>query len=156
MNLYLGVWGGRRGKIWWDDVRLEPAGLVNLVRRQGAPLRATSPDRRIVYREPRDFQGARDPKLGMIPWPGGFTVWHEPPLITLPAGSRIRDGQTVLLSYYHTAIIYDDQVMCCMAEPKLYELLRWQIGQVHRHLQPDGYSAARRDPCARLGRELPP
>ena len=29
--------------------------------------------------------------------------------------------------------------MCCMAEPKLYEILRWQIEQVHKHLQPDGY-----------------
>ena len=42
MNLYLGIWGGRRGKIWWDDVRLEPGGLVNVVRRDGAPLLATS------------------------------------------------------------------------------------------------------------------
>lgn len=33
VNLYLGIWGGRRGKIWWDDVRLEPGGLVNVVRR---------------------------------------------------------------------------------------------------------------------------
>ena len=139
VNLYLGIWGGRRGKIWWDDVRLEPGGLVNVVRRDGAPLRATSGDRRVVYREGRNFQNARDPKLGMIPWAGGFTAWHEPPVITLPAGSRIRNGQTVLLSYFHTAIIYDDQVMCCMAEPKLYELLRWQIVQVHKHLQPDGY-----------------
>ena len=42
MNLYLGIWGGRRGKIWWDDVRLGPGGLVNIVRRDSAPLRATS------------------------------------------------------------------------------------------------------------------
>ena len=139
VNLYLGIWGGRRGKIWWDDVRLEPGGLVNVVRRDGAPLRATSADRRVVYREGRDFQNARDAKLGMIPWPGGFNAWHEQPLITLPVGSHIRDGQTVLLSYFHTAIIYEDQVMCCMAEPKLYKLLRWQIEQVHKHLQPDGY-----------------
>ena len=139
VNLYLGIWGGRGGKIWWDDVRIEPGGLVNVVRRDGAPLRATSADRRVVYREGRDFQNARDPKLGMIPWPGGFTAWHEPPVVTLPSGSRIRNGQTVLLDYFHTAIIYEDQVMCCMAEPKLYELLRWQIRQVHKHLQPDGY-----------------
>ena len=59
--------------------------------------------------------------------------------MTLPPGSRIREGQKVLLSYFHTAIIYEEQVMCCMAEPKLYEILRWQIGQVHKHLQPDGY-----------------
>ena len=56
VNLYLGIWGGRRGKIWWDDVRLEPGGLVNVVRRDGAPLRATSADGQIVYREGRDFQ----------------------------------------------------------------------------------------------------
>ena len=139
VNLYLGVWGGKRGKIWWDDVRVEPGGLVNVVRRKGAPLRATSADGQTVYGEGRDFEDARDPKLGMIPWPGGFTAWHEPPVVTLPQGSRIHEGQKVLLSYFHTAIIYEEQVMCCMAEPKVYEILRWQIGQVHKHLQPDGY-----------------
>ena len=87
VNLYLGIWGGRRGKIWWDDVRLEPGGLVNVVRRDGAPLRATSADGQIVYQEGRDFQNARDPKLGMIPWPGGFTAWHEPPVVTLPSAA---------------------------------------------------------------------
>ena len=61
VNLYLGIWGGRRGKIWWDDVRLEPGGLVNVVRRDGAPLRARSDDRRVVYQEERDFQNAAIP-----------------------------------------------------------------------------------------------
>jgi hypothetical protein len=139
VNLYLGVWGGKRGKIWWDDVRLEPGGLVNIVRRDGAPLRVTSADGQIIYQEGRDFQNARDPKLGTIPWPGGFTAWHDPPVVTVPPGSRIRDGQKVLLSYFHTALIYEDQVMCCMAEPEVYEILRWQLAKVHKHLQPDGY-----------------
>jgi hypothetical protein len=139
VNLYLGVWGGKRGKIWWDDVRLDPGGLVNVVRRDGAPLRAASADGRTVFEEGRDFQNARDPKLGMDPWPGGFTAWHEPPVVSIPPGSRIHDGQKVLLSYFHTAVIYEEQMMCCMAEPKVYEILRWQIGQVHKHLQPDGY-----------------
>jgi hypothetical protein len=139
VNLYLGIWGGKGGKIWWDDVRIEPAGLVNVVRRAGAPLRVTSDDGRTVYAEGRDFQNAVDARLGKIPWPGGFTAWHEPPVATLPADSRIRPGHTVRLSYYNTAIIYKEQVMCCMAEPKLYEILRWQIQQVHKHLAPDGY-----------------
>ena len=25
VNVYFGVWGGKRGKIWWDDCRIEPA-----------------------------------------------------------------------------------------------------------------------------------
>jgi hypothetical protein len=139
VNLYLGIWSGKGGTIWWDDVRLEPGGLVNLVRREGAPLRATSADGKTVYREGRDFQNARDPKLGTIPYPGCFTAWHDQPAITLPPGSRIRDGQKVLLSYFHTAIIQQGQVMCCMAEPKVYEILRWHLAQVHKHLQPDAY-----------------
>ncbi|MGO8750296.1 MAG: hypothetical protein ACLQNE_30495, partial [Thermoguttaceae bacterium] len=139
VNLYLGVWGGKGGTIWWDDVRLEPGGLVNVVRRDGAPLRATSEDGRTRYIEGQDFQKALDPKLGTIPYPGGFTAWHEPPVVTLPPGSHIRDGQKVLLRYFHTALIYEDQVMCCMAEPKVYEILRWQLAQVHKHIQPDGY-----------------
>ena len=44
--------------------------------------------------------------LGNTRWPGEFTVWHEPPVVTLPADSKIRDGQTVLTSYYHTALIH--------------------------------------------------
>jgi hypothetical protein len=139
VNLYLGVWGGKRGKIWWDDVRVEPGGLVNLVRRDGAPLKATSEDRKIIYEEGKDFDNIRDPLLGTVPWPGEYTAWHESPKVTLPKGSRIRPGQKVLLNYYHTALIYEGQVMCCMAEPKLYDILRWQLAQVHRHLEPDGY-----------------
>ena len=102
VNLYLGVWGGKGGKIWWDDVRVEPGGLVNVVRREGAPLRAASADGQTVYREGRDFQNARDPKLGMIPWPGGFTVWHDPPVVDAAAGqphSRRPEGLAQLLPH---------------------------------------------------------
>ena len=139
VNLYLGVWGGKGGKIWWDDVRIEPAGLVNLVRRDGAPLRVTSEDHQTVYVEGRDFDPIRDPKLGMVSWAGQFTAWHDPPAVRLPATSTIRSGQKVLLSYYHTVLIYEEQVMCCMAEPKLCDILNWQIAQVHKNLAPDGY-----------------
>ncbi len=145
VNLYLGVWGGGApaqrvgGTIWWDDLRIEPAGLVNVVRRAGAPLKVTSTDTGEVYTEGRDFTAARDPKLGRDPWAGGFTPWHEPPRPSIPADSRIRDGQKLKLSYYHTAIIYEEQVMCCLAEPKVDELLAWQIAQVHKQLRPDGY-----------------
>ena len=138
VNLYLGIWGSRRGTIWWDDVRVEPGGLVNLVRRRGAPLKATGPGG-IVYKEGRDFATISDPKLGNDPWAGAFSAWHEPPKVTLPKGSRIRPGKTVSLSYYHTVMIYSDQVMCCMAEPKLYDVLRWQIHEVHKNIEPDGY-----------------
>ncbi|HAU36128.1 MAG TPA: hypothetical protein DCX07_00230 [Phycisphaerales bacterium] len=139
VNLYLGVWGGRGGKIWWDDVRIGPAGLTNVVRRDGAPLTVTSADGKTVYVEGKDFDGARDPKLGVVPWPGGFEAWHEPPAMTVPAASRLREGQTVLVSYYHTALIHGSQVACDLSEEKVHEILAWQARKVREHLQPDGY-----------------
>ncbi|MHB8637214.1 MAG: hypothetical protein ACYC96_12165 [Fimbriimonadaceae bacterium] len=139
VNLYLGVWGGKGGAIWWDDVKVEPAGLVNLVRRPGAPFRVVSSDHKTEYAERKDYQGAIDPKMGDAKWPGDYDVWHKGPTMSIPSGSRIHVGDTVLVSYYHTALIYDGQAMICMAEPKTLQLLKWQFNQVHKNLAPDGY-----------------
>jgi len=139
VRLYLGVWGGKGGTIWWDDVRIEAGGLVNLVRRKGAPLRITDAAGKTVYLEGRDFAGAVDPLLGSKPWAGAYSVWHTPPVMTVPAGSRLRDGQRVRVSYCHAVLVHHGQVMCCLAEPKIYEILAWQISRVRKHLAPDGY-----------------
>jgi len=139
VNFYLGVWGGKKGKIWWDDVHIEPAGLVNVIRREGTPFVVKSEDGKTVYTEGKDFDGAVDPKLGNIVWAGDYNVWHEAPIMTVPAGSKLKDGQKIAVSYYHPALIYDSVVMCCMSEPKLYEILKWQAKQIHDNLQPDGY-----------------
>jgi len=139
VNFYLGVWGGKKGKIWWDDVKIEPAGLVNVIRREGTPFTVTSEDGKTAYVEGKDFDGAVDPKLGNIAWPGDYNVWHEAPIMTVPIDSRLKEGDKVAVSYYHPALIYDNVVMCCMSEPKLYEILKWQAKQIHDNLQPDGY-----------------
>ncbi len=139
VNLYLGTWAGQTGAIWWDDVRVEPAGFMNVLRREGTPLQITSEDGATVYKEGRDFTEIRDPKLGMDPWAGDYTAWHDVPAVRIPAGSRLKDGQRVLASYYHAAIIYSGQLACCMSEPKVYDILEWQVKQVRDALQPDGY-----------------
>ena len=60
LNSILGVWGG---KAWHHLVgrrAAEPGGLVNVVRRDGAPLRATSEDGRTRYHRGGRFpEGAR-------------------------------------------------------------------------------------------------
>lgn len=139
VNFYLGVWGGKGGKIWWDDVCIESAGLVNVLRRDGTPFKITSDDGKTNYVEGKDFDNAKDTKLGVIPWAGGYSVWHEQPIMSVPEGSRLSEGQRVFVSYYHPAFIYDDVVMCCMSEPKVYEILKWQAKQVYDNLHPDGY-----------------
>ena len=139
VSFYIGVWGGKDGTIWWDDVKIEPAGLVNLVRRVGAPFRVTSNDGATTYTEHKDYDNATDPKMGNHSWVGDFDVWHAGPTLSIPAGSRIHPGDTVKVSYCHTALVYGGQAMICLAEPKTKELLAWQIAQVHKNLAPDGY-----------------
>ena len=158
-GFYLGVWGGRARQNLVGRRAAAAGGTGHLVCRERPPLRATSPGSPAssIASLLRDFHAARDPKVGIIPWPGGFTVWHAPPLITLPAGSRIRDGQTVLLSYYphrdHRRRSGD--VLHGRAETipaaALADRTGSQASRARRRIP-----AARRDPCARLGREPPP
>ena len=142
ITLRLIVSGDRGGKIWWDDVRIEPAGLVNVLRRDGTPLRVTSEDGKTVYQEGRDFGAVRDPKFFNGPQPGRFSIWHEAPSVPVPAGSALKEGQKVFFSYFHPTAVHSEQIMCCMAEPKVYELLKWQAEQTCKNLQPDGYFMA--------------
>ncbi|MBI3875245.1 MAG: hypothetical protein HY300_04665, partial [Verrucomicrobia bacterium] len=126
--------GAGTGSLWWDDAKIEEAGLVNLVRRDGAPL--------IVKREGgsaliegKDFERLTDPRSGTVPWKGGFEVWHEPPGIktTLPDGTRLR------VSFYHAVTVYDNQVMVCPSEPKTVALLRDEAKRVHAAWGAKGY-----------------
>ncbi len=139
VNLYFGTWDGRSGTLWWDGALIEPAGFVNILRREGTPLRITSEDGSTVYEEGRDFTAIHDPKLGTDPWAGDYTAWHTQPVVSLPPGSRMKEGQRVLASYYHPAIINDGQLSCCMSAARVYEILEWQAGKVRDALHPDGY-----------------
>jgi len=139
VTFYIGVWGGKGGTIWWDNVKVEPAGLVNMIRRPGAPFKITSLDGKTIYIEDRDFSNAKDPLLGTNPWPGSYDSWHQAPVVDLPSDSRIRPGEIVKVSYYNMATVYDGQVTMCMSEPKTMQLLKWQMDEVRKNLHPDGY-----------------
>lgn len=136
VNLYLGAWGATTGSLWWDDATLAEVGLVNLVRRDGAPFVVkTGPGRELV--EGQDFEPVSDPLMGTKPYAGCYDIFHEPPVIHMkgawPDGTRLR------VSYQHVASIYDGQVMIDLAEPKTFELLRDQARRVHALFHAKGY-----------------
>ena len=135
--IYVGSWSGGAGKIWWADVKLEPAGLSDMVRRDGAPFKATTADGKTVLQESKDLPEMKDPGLGMSPSKGGYQ-WHVGPTPAIPAGSQLKEGDKVLLSYYQTSVMcYNDQVPICMSEPKTYQLIETCVENVQKHLQPD-------------------
>ncbi|HEX5445448.1 MAG TPA: hypothetical protein VFW87_16600, partial [Pirellulales bacterium] len=138
VRFYVGAWGGRTGKLWLDDARLEEMAFINLLRRPGCPLTIAGEDG-TVYQEGRDYAELRDPRMGSIQWQGGFEVYHQPPLLTIPAGSRIKDGQLLRASFYHAVTIYDNQVPCSLAEPRVFEILKDQVERVEKLFHPKTY-----------------
>lgn len=137
LNVYLGVWGGHNGQIWWDDVKIESAGLFNLVRRPGAPFSLQGDDG-TVYEEGRDFAPVRGDKTGNVPWPGSYDDWHDSPTIQLTPNSRIKEGQTVQVSYYAVQKADAGSVAPCLSEPKTFDIFRTQISEVVALWQPQG------------------
>ena len=129
VRVYLGCWGGKSGRIWWDDVTLEEIGLLNPLRRDGCPLSVRGEDG-AVYQEGRDFEAIRDPQLAAYP------TYHQPLTIHLAQGSRIPDGARLRVSYYHPTTTIGDQVMCCLSDPKVYDILQDQVKGVNDLLHP--------------------
>jgi hypothetical protein len=143
VTLYLGSWAPKSGTIWWSDVRLELGGLVNVIRRPSLPLAVASDDGQTAYVEGRDFSEVQDPKLGHDPNPGYFSYWHQPPLVTIPEGSRLAEGQRVLASYHFATLVgKSHQITCCLSEPKVYRLIEAQIRWVKEVVRPDMYLMA--------------
>jgi hypothetical protein len=138
VTVYCGVWGGKQGTLWLDDLQIEETAFVNLLRRDGCPF-TLSVEGSSKLREGNDFAKFSDSKMGMTPWPGGFDVYHEPPKIQLAAGTKLRNGDRLRASYYHAVTIYDAQVPCCLSEPKVFEIAAKQVADVSRLLEPRGF-----------------
>ena len=132
VRLYAGVWGGRGGRFWVDDFRVEEVALVSVLRRPGTPLVVRDAKSGTVYEEGRDFLPVADPRLN-------FRFDHDGPPLRLAPKGRIRDGQTLLVSYYHGVAVNHGQVSVCMSEPKLYEIWQREAELIHEHLAPNRY-----------------
>jgi len=136
VNAYVGLWGPSGGKLWVDDVAIEPMGLTNVLRRDGCPLVVTSDDGKTIYEEGRDFEPVADPKLGRVPYDGEYAFDHDGPPIRLTPNSRIKDGQTLRVSWFHPVAVHGSQVMCCPSDPKVEALLRDQARRVNELFRP--------------------
>ena len=135
VQIYFGVWGGHEGTLWWKNPQLEETGLVNVLRRPGAPLVVKMEDGRVLV-EGKDYEPVRDPKLGMVPYAGEFEVWHEPPSITVKG---IEDGVRLRVSFYHPHKVYEEQICACVSEPAFVDLLKRQAGDVTRVFPAQSY-----------------
>ena len=134
VGLYFGVWGDAKGTLQWRNWKIEEVGLLNVLRREGAPCVVAAEDGKPLA-EGRDYDRIEDPKMGNVPYAGEYQAWHEPPVIhtKLPDGTRLR------VSWYFPPIVYDGEVSACISEPKTSQLLAEQAGRMRKLWGADGY-----------------
>jgi hypothetical protein len=133
-QIYIGLWGGRGGTIWLDDAALRPCAGVNLLRRDGCPVLVTSDDGKTEYFEGKDYLPWEYPKMGRVPWPGEYEVYHPEPPIRLPPGSRLHIGERLKVSYYHAVTIYDGQVSGCLRSVELFGYMEKTVLDLKKYL----------------------
>ncbi|HEX8916367.1 MAG TPA: hypothetical protein VF796_28710 [Humisphaera sp.] len=120
VTLYFGDWSYKGvGTLQWKDWRVEEAGLVNVLRREGTPFVVKAADGKPLA-EGKDFDPFRDPKTGTVPYAGEYKSWHEPVALKVKG---LADGTKLSVSWYHPAIVYDGQVSACCEDPKFRALL---------------------------------
>ncbi|HVT11473.1 MAG TPA: carbohydrate binding domain-containing protein [Fimbriimonadaceae bacterium] len=137
-RIYMGVWDGNKGSLWIDDVKLEEVGLLNVIRRDSCPVRVRSQDG-TLYKEGVDYAPISDPRMGTVPWPGAFEVYHPAPPIKILPGSKIKEGQTLLVDFDHALITVDHQVAICMSDPKTYAVEQDEAKRVEALFHPRGF-----------------
>jgi hypothetical protein len=123
-TLYFGVWGGNQGTVWIDDILGEETSLVNVLRRDGTPVRVYDSSG-TTYTEGKDYATIVDPNLN--PSPGNFDVWHSPPTVTIPSGSALSPGKTVSIDYYTIIPLDGGQVGVCLSEPGVFDWVKANI-----------------------------
>ncbi|MCZ6767165.1 MAG: hypothetical protein O7D32_09575, partial [bacterium] len=130
--VYIGVWGGLRGRVWIDDIKIQEVGIVNVLLRPGTPVTVTSADGRTMFEEGRDFEPIVDENLN-------YHVDHPEVSIDILPGGRIRDGDRLRVTYYQGLALMNSQIAMCMSEPEAYVLWEREIEIVREHLAPKRY-----------------
>ncbi len=138
VGFYLGVWDAGAGQLWMDDAQIEEAPFVNLVRRPGCPLVIADAEGKPLV-EGKDFAELHDPVLTNRGSVGHFDVYHEPPVLKLLPGTRVKEGAELNASFYHAVTIYDEQVPASLTDPRVFELVRDQLQRVDKLLKPQRY-----------------
>jgi hypothetical protein len=142
VRLYIGVWGGQTGTIWFDDFAIKEAGLSSVLRRAGCPITVQNKKNGQVYTEGVDYIKLIDPWVDAHK--DSYFPYHTPPTFRLTATSAITNGDSIIIRYYHPyAAISDNSgngsVMACVSEDTLYKILSDQVRRVNDLYHPEKF-----------------
>jgi hypothetical protein len=140
--VYWAIRGCKTGTIWWDDINVEEYYFTNMIRRNTAPASIVNKSGGgIGLIENVDCDSLYDSKTGKVNGYGGdFDIFHQAPKFKIrPTSSKVRNGDTLLISYHNAITVYDGQVMASPNEPDLKTQIENQFKLVNNALKPDSY-----------------
>lgn len=142
IRLYVGVWGGVSGTIWFDDFTIKEAGLSSVLRRGGCPLSVVNKNSGQIYTEGSDYLKVVD--LWVDTHKDSYFPCHTPPTFKRITADAIKNGDTVIIKYYHPFAAVSDNtgngsVMACVSEDTLYKILGDQITRVNDLYHPNSF-----------------
>lgn len=122
--VYLGIWGGKEGRFWIDDVSVEELGCPPPVVREGLPFVVRDAKTGRVYREGADY---------VVPVDTRKTKGQS---FDLVSGGAITDGTRLVADYWTPVVVADNQHPCCMSAPALYAHYRTSAAAIKEALNP--------------------
>ena len=120
----------RTGSIWFDSVEVEETALLNVVRRDGAPLALTAEGSAEPLVEGKDFSPVSDPFWERFYGPheaGESANLHEVPSVRALPGGRLRPGQRVTLDYYALSPVFGGSGSSCLTHPAIRRYMQQNI-----------------------------
>ncbi len=138
VNLALTVFGGNSGRVWWDDIRIEDTPTMNWLVRDDLPSTAKVADGSALALG-TDMAAPRDPQLGQFGYTGRYSNYHAPTYPAALNANRLREGDIVRLSGFHTLVTTDAQVGCSWHNPQIIALMRGVHEKIYNNFKPDGF-----------------
>ncbi len=142
IRLYVGIWGGGSGTIWFDDFTVHESGLCDVLRRAGTPVTVTDKNSGRQYVEGIDYVTIVDPWVDSHK--DSYFPYHTPPTFKRIAGGVIKNSDSIVIRYYHPFAAVSDNsgngsVMACVSEDTLYKILGDQITRVNDLYHPGSF-----------------
>jgi len=136
VTLFAGMFGGNKGKLWIDDIKVEEAQFLNVLRRPGTPVTVATTSGKVLT-EGEDFERIEDPSVNRTDVSGVFNFDHDFPVIKVK-GNKLTDGTRVLVSYTHATVTETSKVTICPSEPASADVLLDQFKRVVALFKPTG------------------
>ncbi len=156
MNIYLGVWGGKQGTIWFDDFEIKEAGFMNILRRNGTPVTLRNLTKATIPVEGKDLDSIIDPTVSTSL--GNYGPLHTVRSPRLKGGSSISNGDSIFVEYFHpfTAVSdnnYSGSTMACVSEPEVDLFIEDQFQRVDSLFQKPDWFFFQHDEIRNMNRD---